>query len=599
MPDSSKNAFLLRIPFLLAFGLLPLVFWRTAIDPWNLPRLLGLPLFLVVFASLSIFKKESSLQIPRLFGALVIVWLGWTTLSLLNAPNAGEAYYLTSLKILLVGLAIWLGSQRNAPWAIPVLCLFASVEALIAAGELAGWVQMKTFTSTPAGTTGNNNLYGTLVALLAPFPLMLLQKGKKALNVSLLLLVLLLLATMVLSDSKSAMLGTALAALATALGFGVSKRMASASEKAKRLASLALTSPVLLLMAAPILWSLFYSPPPTDTGIAERINSTEERGILWEKSREMIAERPLLGLGPAGWKYEILKKGLTAYTEDFAGRYFPAPHNDYLWLATESGLPAALAYVALLLWLFFCAMRRALSSAQNQARWRSLLLGAGVVVWATISGFQFPLERIDHLIVLAAYMGLLLSGEAAKPLPAALGKVSLAAVVLLSAGTFCLAVMRFEGETNLSKALLAEKKGNWTLSLKATQTAESALYTTDYASSTPLAWHRGIAEFQQGQFAEATRSFREAAQVNPWHPHVLNNLGSAYAASGQLDSAVVWYQKTLEIFPRFADAAINLSLIYAAQGDTAKALQTLEEFPKGNGTGNQRVRQQARNLGGN
>jgi len=80
-------------------------------------------------------------------------------------------------------------------------------------------------------------------------------------------------------------------------------------------------------------------------------------------------------------------------------------------------------------------------------------------------------------------------------------------------------------------------------------------------ASTPLPWYRGIANFSLGNTAEALEDFKKAYRIHPYHIHVLNNLGTCYALSGDYQTASKYYKKAIAISPGFIEAVDNLKSV--------------------------------------
>lgn len=71
---------------------------------------------------------------------------------------------------------------------------------------------------------------------------------------------------------------------------------------------------------------------------------------------------------------------------------------------------------------------------------------------------------------------------------------------------------------------------------------------------------------------------REVVTENPDHEMAQYNLGMLSVKSGQLDKAVERFNKVLEINPGRVEVNFYLGQVYLQQGDTAKAITTLEAF---------------------
>jgi tetratricopeptide (TPR) repeat protein len=74
-------------------------------------------------------------------------------------------------------------------------------------------------------------------------------------------------------------------------------------------------------------------------------------------------------------------------------------------------------------------------------------------------------------------------------------------------------------------------------------------------------------------FGTAAQYLRRAVALNPPKKDLyLNNLGILYAQQGQLDTALVMFQRALTVGIREAEVYRNIGLLLASRGDTAEAL---------------------------
>jgi len=70
----------------------------------------------------------------------------------------------------------------------------------------------------------------------------------------------------------------------------------------------------------------------------------------------------------------------------------------------------------------------------------------------------------------------------------------------------------------------------------------------------------GNALLQNGQVDGAMIQYQKALEINPDYAEASNDLGWALSLRGQLDEAITHYQKALEIKPNYADARNNLGI---------------------------------------
>ena len=75
-----------------------------------------------------------------------------------------------------------------------------------------------------------------------------------------------------------------------------------------------------------------------------------------------------------------------------------------------------------------------------------------------------------------------------------------------------------------------------------------------------------------GRQDEAVACFQRAVQVDPWNADAHNNLGAAWAATGQWSEATASYRRAIELQPAFAAAHYNLGLALQATDRAAEAI---------------------------
>lgn len=562
--------------FGIAFFLLPAFFIYGSHDLWNLPRSLLSMAFLAIAIPLAAFQKAAFLRLspPALY--LGLAWAAWTLLSIQAENNAGDLAYVLGIRLTGAGMVLWLAYQRQADRILPFLVLLGAGEAAIGLGELLGLVRMNALMHVPIGTAGNNNVYGCLMALLLPFPLLLLLRAQGPRRILLAVAAAAIALLALVSSSRTAVIALPIAALSIGALHLLKHKTALLRSPLPR--QIAIAAIPLLIIATPIAWAAINFQ--TGQFATEETTGITERGMLWRESIDMVQEAPLLGSGPTSWKYQVLHRGITGYSTEYGLRFFTRPHNDFLWTAAESGIPAALCYIALLTYLFYSSVRQAWRAQDRTGRLRFYLLAAGILIWIVISSLNFPLERIDHLIVFAAYAGLLMShskleGKYVKGLGKGLGLLLAGGLALL----LVIGLQRYRQDRHLQDLEIARKANQPQKVLDECAKTRGPFFTVDYYTSTPIALYAGVALLQTGKTQEALDQLSEAYATNPSHPHVLNNLASTYVILGDFEEAGNYYREAIETFRDFPDPYVNLSRIMLAKGDSTGAIALLRSFP--------------------
>lgn len=144
-----------------------------------------------------------------------------------------------------------------------------------------------------------------------------------------------------------------------------------------------------LVVVAPVVMvaGLLLAPPPVSERVRsiwspdKKLDSNEHREALRSAGYRMIAAHPLFGIGPEHTQREFPK-----YVPD---QYKPIPkewwyghlHNIYLDFAAERGIPALLAFLAMIGWALRDYLRRVLSLEPGEHTRRMLLHAviAGVI----------------------------------------------------------------------------------------------------------------------------------------------------------------------------------------------------------------------------
>jgi len=315
----------------------------------------------------------------------------------------------------------------------------------------------------------------------------------------------------------------------------------------------------------------------------KQVQSTEsikERFLIWAKSTDLIRDNLIFGVGAGNWKIALPSYGLENLTErSFKRDFFQRPHNDYIWVLSETGIFGFLLYFSIFVITTVYIIKIMIYSSHTNDKLLSFFIFWGIVGYMIISFFSFPKERIFHSIVLMLMMAIVVSiyhqtfaskRTVPRPLMAALIVPSLFVLQFAVINGY----VRMSAEVYTKRAFAARMAQDWPAVILEIDKGYSAFATLD-PTSTPLKWYRGEANFVQNNMPQSLEDYKEAYKANPHHIHVLNNLGSAYEVIGDHDRAVYYYQKALEIFPQFEEALINLGATFYNSGRYEEAYEVL------------------------
>jgi O-antigen ligase len=137
-------------------------------------------------------------------------------------------------------------------------------------------------------------------------------------------------------------------------------------------------------------------------GSASKVASARWRLAVWSDTLDLVRDRPL-GVGAGNFEHAFIPYALAGRSRPGEHLVFRSPHNDYLRLLAEDGVPGAILLLALFL-LLVRELRRAPAFG-----WRSdvgaLLASCGGFL-AVEAIFQFPFEMAFPALLAAVLLGL-------------------------------------------------------------------------------------------------------------------------------------------------------------------------------------------------
>ncbi len=574
----------------------PLILWNDLLDPAMSVRILYLTLFgagitayLWLDAEDKFLKAVSEIIHWRNpFFIAMVIWLLATLLSLSVVIQKSEGYLETARVIFFALSFVWVAAwvkvdRENILWLSIGFCITGFL--LCCFGIKDFYESFSNLTADEiyypmSGRMGNRNLLAIMISLCLPFHVIVFSKDKSLpVRIVLSLNFLFGVSVVALTSSRVGWLGLAAMAVIGVLVFTIHALSDFKSRTAIKLFAAAAAFTIAIAIPLSVL---FLKNPSFAENLKQRVKSfynfntekndhaesIQERLDLWKKSVQLIIEHPVTGVGAGNWKFVYPEKGLRGRSE--TGRFtFMQPHNDFIWVFSETGILGGLAFTSLFaigLLVLTLSFRR----GQGEVY---LALFTGIILYAIHSFFDFPKERPFILFTFATLLGMVTAfggNQKAK----SFSTKSFRSISLILIATALLTVgfwtVRMRSELHLKKSLAARQSGNFKEMKKELEKINSTFFESDLLG-TPVDWYRAEAAYSTGNQKDFKRYSESALKLNPYQLYNLYNLGSIYYREGDLKTAIFYWEKAVSIAPGFTDAAVNLSAAYYNTGEFERA----------------------------
>lgn len=602
----------------LLFGLLPLLYDSDLYSFSLLPKLVLLQIAVLVMAALwayGVTRGQIGWRVPTTFLPVVC----FTLISGISACFADYSVFEATaflsrqatffLLFFVVSQTADVGILERVMLAV---CWAGIVVSLIGISEFWG-IDLVDIPSNgrPSSTLAYRNFAATLLIAALPMAMAVTLRAQKTGDYVLGLAASVLMALfLVYTRSRGAWLGMLIGAAFTIvllLKQRVSIRIPRAIAESRRGRFLLIAGFVVFLAMAP------WSPQVTashsraidenKSKLLETVGSLTTSGAsrgrwaMWSGTISMIQESPLLGVGPDNWKlaYPAYDTGQMIQVGSAPER----PHNDYLWITSESGIVALGFY----LWFLAAALRSAIAGIRRQDQYTLIAaaIACGLVsVWIHAL-FSFPRERVEASLFLwcgPAFLHLL-----SRPRPGRSVSKAVVPILLPAIAAVCLAItvleMRFDrallkglqslagGDTvnltrHTAKGLAAGPFDNriFLLQNKVFQSqrnykrAQQACLTglSYHPNSPELLGDLGMVYAMDGNLEAAEQALLKSIDLAPSHHQAYNNLGGVYQKQGAFDKAHKAYKQAVTTKPDYVDALSNLGLLNIIRGDYDEAV---------------------------
>ncbi|MCQ2319432.1 MAG: O-antigen ligase family protein [Bacteroidales bacterium] len=540
---------------------------------------------LLSFGALLLSPRAAVIPKSRVF-YLYLASVAAIGLSVFSAVNVGESTFVYSKYVLTFLLAIlfynlFVVNEKAARKTLYAGCVVTLAVYLLVSCMQLSHVEDFSFGSLykVTGLSGNKTFLTIMLFVLSSFALAYIAEAKrkscKLLSVTLFAVSLALIVTL---KSRAVMLSYAAAVAFFAVMFFVRKRKVSFSRKFKLWTTAAVFVVVILFFTAGLRLLVKVDVPKTaDETTAEyayhSTSSLYERFILWEKTYEMIDDHPFNGCGVGNWQVIFPDYGLSElYGANYWNINFTRPHNEFLGLLAECGhvtfFVCMLFVISLIMKSFFAICK---TVDRHNFVYGAVILSAFVGCCVN-SFFSFPSDKTEYFIWKAAMYAVLftyITKDKNEYNSLKLNTLWKCVPVAVLVFTVFAGFLSYKGERNVAAAANAVRNNDWKTALRCYEEAVSVFYAVDN-DGFPVNWHIGKAKEQLG-LSGSLSDYRKAHDDMPFCKQNLNDLGAAEYACGNIETAVAYFEKAMQISSGFLYPYFNLSYIYLKNNDLDKA----------------------------
>ena len=581
--------------------LLPILFSRQTVEPVLGIRMLAWSIFLIVLTIPMVFgflekKLDYSFLRLHLFRAFAVYFL-IVVVSAFWAINPAESYFdisktFLSIVTLIFATALFFKYDHFRGLiskGFIISTMIAGINGLfqylqISPVQTAG--EMFSSLYEIGGIMGHKNQFAISLFLLMPFSIFGIYTFRKTwLALSIFSLVIIMV-NIVLLQTRSVWVATIIFILSAAVLVFFTRRNDSESKM-----TLWYRHPIVVAAASFVVIAVlvfFLQSKETRNVFGYKISSLlnleshDNRGRLnvWEATFDMISEDPAGGVGAGNWKVRI--PVYIANTHGQSYKNWNQPHNDFLWVLSEKGIPGLLAYLVIFGFVFYYGLRVYLKNRGKPEGIFYMLLLSALVGYLALAMVSFPYERVNHQVVLmimfaAICAGYMATGEKSGQMPRRATIIVFVLIAMLLPLSLFYNTKAWNSKKNIRLVYAAIEQNNPNAVIKYSNDALNP-YTSIDEQTTPVYKHRGTAYSMLGRQREALADLEKARKAHPYHVNTLVNLATIYAKNKQFPKAIEYYEAAMRLFPKNQQTIKSLSRAYFDNGQFEKAYSTILKY---------------------
>ena len=304
-------------------------------------------------------------------------------------------------------------------------------------------------------------------------------------------------------------------------------------------------------------------------------DSLNERKILWNKTFQLIKDKPLIGVGSANWQYNYSK--FSVKNLDKSSNFnidFKRPHNDFLSIASETGI-IGLIIISM---LFMVISRAFLKEYLNKRSRYLLILYSTLVGLLVISFFSFPKERMMHILLIGLLFALIAKHSNLQTVLNFKSKTILFSLLFIGViFNVSLGFCRLQGEYYTRKILYEQRKGEAKNVIDLGNKALSPFYNTD-PTNTPITDYLGWSYNMLYKYDSLLIMNQQSYEISPYNYKVLSNYGYALNQSKKIKSSREILREAHRINPKYEPTKVNLAILEYSIGNYHEAFRWISSI---------------------
>jgi len=575
------------ILILIIAGILPFVSASSLMDIALLSKFLVLTVLLIIFFLFKVIQKNASYNF-NIIDAVFLLYAIWHVLSIYWAYNFSEAIFSTATVLLFyfsyLAIKITLVNQKKfEQWLVPVIaiCSFALT--------LYGWYDffsLSNFHRTNdvyfiQGFSAHKNLFSTQLFLMLPFLCIGFFTNQTKLKwfygLTFALQILLLFSLL----SRAFLLGF----LGTTFVMGILFFF-------KRNQSYRVLKPSLFIITGVVISVFVIYSLTGGTELLQRYNpknfnktrNAKERIQIWKNTVELIKDKPLFGYGAGNWDIFFPSKGINKIPRmAIKNETVARPHNDYLWIAAETGVVGLLIYLSVLVLVYFYSIRFIIRSTNKISTLKLIFLISFFTGYLIIAFFDFPRERVElnfYVAFIVAWIVHMFKQELSikkKVLVVThpINKVLAGSALFLLSGIFYVGLIRYNGEQEIKELKAMFQSNAWDKVIAASQKIKHPLYTID-PTELPIDYYACYAYFNKKDYPNTIEFGKRAVEKSPFHQSSLLQIATAYAEMKNFKMSTAYYEEALQMHPTNNRILESLAICYYNSNQIEKAKEILK-----------------------